>query len=248
MLKCIIFLLGIVFFFNACSVTYPKNDIVQSLEKLVKKECNQDSKAYLVGRTLYLDMELDEVTSANDEAVLQATHKIDLALFATGRVVLSSDSDIKYIVVTAYNSCKNVAFRIAYNICDIKSHFCTRISNSDFDSRKLLEIEGSLTVTNMIEDRHDIADQEYVGRLIASQINNMLSETGMVLAQMPCLQYVGIENETLIFSVSKIVDGKNVYLVGNILLEKTKDYSKKYNMFFKGIKIIAFDGEALLIK
>jgi hypothetical protein len=76
---------------------YPKNDIAQSLEKLVKKECNQDSKAYLVGRTLYLDMELDGITSADDKTVLQAMHKMDLAVFAVGRVVLSSGSDIKYI-------------------------------------------------------------------------------------------------------------------------------------------------------
>ncbi|OEG69316.1 hypothetical protein ATZ36_10190 [Candidatus Endomicrobiellum trichonymphae] len=104
MLKCIIFLLVIVFFFDACSVTYPKNDIEQSLEKLVKKECNQDSKSYLVGRTLYLDMKLDEIISADDKTVSQAIRKIVLAVFAAGRVVLSSDSDIKYIVVTAYNS------------------------------------------------------------------------------------------------------------------------------------------------
>jgi hypothetical protein len=235
------------FFLNNCGVTYPKNDIVQSLEKLVKKECNQDSKAYLVGRTLYLDMELAEIISADDKTVLQAIHKINLTVFAAGRVVLSSDSDIKYIVVTVCNSYKNIAFKIAHNICDIKNHFYMRISRSDFDSRRLLEIEVSLTAANMVEDRHDIADQDYIGRLIASQIN-MLSEADMILAQMPRLQYVGVENETLIFSVSEIVDGKNICLARNILLEKTKDYSKKYNVFFKGIKVIASDGGALLIK
>ncbi len=246
-LKCIIFLLVVVFFFNACGVTYPKNDIAQSLEKLVKKECNQDSKVYLVGRTLYLDMEFDEITSADYKTVSQTIYRIDLAVFAMGRVVMSSDSDIKYIVVTAYNPYKNVAFKIAYNTYDMKSYFYMCISRSDFDSRKLLEIAGSLTAANIIEDRHDIEDQEYVGRLIASKINT-LSEMDVILAQRPWLQYVGIENETLIFSISESIDGKNIYLVKNILLEKTKDYSKKYNMFFKGIKVIAFGGEDLLIK
>jgi hypothetical protein len=247
MLKCITFLLVIAFFFNACSVTYQKNDIEQSVEKLVKKECNQDSKAYLVGRTLYLDIELAEITSADDKTISQAVHKIDFAVFAAVRVVLSSDSNIKYTVLTAYNSYKNVALRITYNIYDIKSHFYMCISRSDFDSRKLLEIEGPLTAANMIEDRHEIADQEYVGRLIASQIN-MFSEADMILEQMPWLRYVAVENGTLIFSVSGIVDGKNIYLLRNILLEKTKNYSKKYNMFFKGIKVIASGGETLLVK
>jgi hypothetical protein len=226
-------------FFCACSVNYPKNDIAQSLEKLIKKECNQDSKAYLVGKTLYLDIELEGITSADDKTVLQALRKMNLAVFATGRVVLSSDSDIKYIIVTTYNSYKDVAFRVAHNIDDIKSHFYMRISRSDFDSRKLLEIEGSPIAANMIEDRHDITDQEYVGRLIASQIN-MLSEADVILVQMPRLRYVAVENGILIFSVSDIIVGESVYLIRNILSEKTKDYSKKYNMSFKGTKVIAF--------
>jgi hypothetical protein len=241
------FLLVFVFFFNACSVTYQKNDIAQSLEKLVKKECNQDSKAYLVGRTLYLDIEFAEITSADDKTISQTVHKIDFAVFAAIRVVLSSDSNIKYIVLTAYDSYKNVALRIAYNIYDIKSHFYACISRSDFGSRKLLEIEGPLIAVNMIEDRHDIADQEYVGRLIASQINIFL-ETSMILEQIPYLRYVAVENETLIFSIFEIVDDKNIYLVRNILLEKTKNYSKKYNMFFKSIKVIVSGGEVLLVK
>jgi hypothetical protein len=241
----------LVFFLNACSVTYPKNNIPQSLEKLVKKECNKDSKAYLVGRTLYLDIELGGITSADDKTVLQAIRKMnfDLVVFAAVRVVLSSDSDIKYIIVTTYNFHKNAAFRVVHNIDDIKSYFYMRISCSDFNSRKLLEleIEEPLTVANMIEDRHDIADQEYVGRLIASQIN-MLSEADVILVQMPHLQYVGVEDEILIFSVFDIVDGKNIYLARNILLEKTRDYSKKYNIFFKGIKVVAFGGKPLLIE
>jgi hypothetical protein len=245
-LKRVIFLLVIVFF-DACGVTYPKDNIVQSLEKLVKKECTQDSKAHLVGRTLYLDMELDEITSVDDKMVSQAIHKIGLAIFAAGRVVLSSNSDIKYIVVTAYNPHKNAAFKIAYSIRDIKNYFYMRISRSDFDSRKLLEIEGPLTAASMIEDRHDVADQEYVGRLIASQMN-MLSGMDVILAQMPRFQYVSVENGTLVFSVSEIVDGKNICLIKNILLEKTKDYSKKYNMFFKDIKVIVSGGKALLVK
>jgi hypothetical protein len=243
MLRYAIFLLVIVFFFNACSVTYPKRNIVQSLEKLVKEECNQDSKAYLVGKTLYLDIELDGIVSADDKTVLQAIRKMNLAGFAAGRIVLSSDSDIKYIIVTIYNSRKNVAFRVAYNINDIKSHFCMRISRSDFDSRKLLEIEGLLTAANMIEDRHDISDQEYIGRLVASQIN-MFLDADVILEQMPRLRYVAVENETLIFSASNIVDDKSTRLVRDILSEKTKDYSKKYNISFKGIKVVAFGGRS----
>jgi hypothetical protein len=247
MLKYIIFLLVIIFFFNACSVTYPKNDIVQSLEKLVKKECNQNSKAYLVGRTLYLDIELDGIASACDKTVSQAIYKIYLAMFASERAVLSSDSDIKYIIVTIYNSYKNVAFRIAHSIDDIKSHFYMCISRSDFDSRKLLEIEGPLTAANAIEDRHDITVQEYVGRLIASQMN-MLSEVDAILAQTPYFKYITVENGILIFSFSDIIDGKNIYLVRNVLSEKTKDYSKKYNISFKGIKVVALSGKSIFIE
>jgi hypothetical protein len=44
---------------NFCGVTYKKKKILQDLEKLVKKEAKQESKAYTIGRTLYLDMQVN---------------------------------------------------------------------------------------------------------------------------------------------------------------------------------------------
>jgi hypothetical protein len=249
-LKYITFLSVIVFLLNACGVTYPKNELAQSLEKLVKKDCNQDSKAHIVGKTLYLDMELDELMYESDEAVSQAIHKMRLAVFAAERVVLSSDSDIKYMVVTAYDFHKKMAFRIVQNIDDIKSYFYMRISRSDFEARTLQETEGLLTALDIIKDKHDITDLEYVGRLIASQLN-MFSESDPELEDLIsriALRYVDVENETLILTIFNVnvIDSKNISLIKNILQEKVQNYSEKYNISFKGIKVVTSGGEMVL--
>jgi hypothetical protein len=250
-LKYIILLFIIVFSFNACvGVTYPKNELAQSLEKLVKKDCDQDSKAYIVGKTLYLDMELDELMYEDDEIISRAIQKMQSAGLAIKRVVLSSDSDIKYMVVTAYNSYKRTAFRIVQNIDDVKDYFHMRISRSDFETRTLLETEELSTALDIIKDKHDITNFEYVGRLIASQLNIFLaSDPGLRdLISRLSLRYADVESETLILTIFNVnvIDSKNVSLIKNILQEQVRNYSEKYNISFKRIKVVTSNGEMVL--
>ncbi|MDR3274483.1 MAG: hypothetical protein LBS81_00515 [Endomicrobium sp.] len=56
-------------------------------------------------------------------------HKIRSAVFVITRVVLSGDSDTKYLIATIYNCDNTLAFRIVKNIDDIKSYYCGCISN-----------------------------------------------------------------------------------------------------------------------
>ncbi|MCA6071452.1 MAG: hypothetical protein LE168_03600 [Endomicrobium sp.] len=248
-LKNIICLLIATLLLNSCGVTYPKEDIVPDLKELVKKECNQDSKVSVVGKTLYLDMQLDGLTSKDQETASQAIHKASVAASAAVRVILSSDSDIKYMVTTAYDPGKNVVFRIVNDIDDIKSFRYGRISRSDFESRNLLEITGSPVAATMINDRHDITEGEYVGRLLVSQMN-MISRTNPMfgaLISMLQLQYVGIDSRTLILLVAEpAVNARVVPTIKNILHDELQTYSKKYNDPFDEIKVVTFKGETVM--
>ncbi|MCA6070081.1 MAG: hypothetical protein LE180_03080 [Endomicrobium sp.] len=249
-LKNIMCLLITILLLNSCGVTYPKEDLISGLEKLVKKECNQDSKASIVGKTLYLDMQLDGLTSKDRETVLQAMHKVFVAAFATVRVILSSDSDIKYMVTTTYDPSKNTVFRIVRSIDDVKSSYYGRISHSDFESRNLLEIVGPSVAATTIDDRHDITEGEYVGRLLVSQMN-MMSRTNPMfgaLISMLQLQYVGIDSRTLILLVAEaaVINARVVPTIKNILHDELQTYSKKYNDPFDEIKVITFKGETVM--
>lgn len=248
-LKNIICLLIVVFLLNSCGVTYPKEDIVTDLEKLVKKECSQDSKAFVVGKTLYLDMQLDGLTSQDQKTASQVIHKIVIASTAMIRVVLSSDSDIKYMVATAYDPGRNVIFRVVHSIDDVKSVYCGRISQPDFESRNLLEIVGPPIASTMIDDKHDITAGEHVGRLFVSRMNMMArtNPTFGALISMLQLQYVGIDNRTLILLIAEsVVNAQVVPTVKKILHDELQICSKKYNDPFDKIKAITSNGETAI--
>jgi hypothetical protein len=248
-LKGTIYLLIIVSLLNSCGVTYKKETLTYDLEKLVSKECNQDSKAYIVGKTLYLDMELDGLTAKDRKTASATLRKIQLVANAVVRVVLSGDAVIKYMVATVYNHDKNLAFRIIQNIDDVKNYFYTRISRSDYESRSLFEIMGPKVAVKIISDKHDISDEEFVGRLIVSQIS-MLSNVNPffgALISMLQLRYAGVKNKTLLLATPNEIDKKTIYMFEKILKEKVKDYSKKYNILFNKVEIAKDNGDILFM-
>ncbi|GHT44795.1 hypothetical protein AGMMS49936_00850 [Endomicrobiia bacterium] len=244
MSKSVACLLVAILLLNACDVSYPKETLAQSLEKLIQKECGQDSKAYIVGKTLYLDIELDDLISEE-----LAEHKVDTAVSSAIRVVLSSDSGIQYTVTTVYHHGKNAALRIVLSIDDVKSYYYGRISRSDYyKSRNLLEISGPEFSEEMISDKHDITVGEYVGRLIVSQIN-MTPRTNppfRALGPVLWLLYLGIENGNLILLVSDDANIGVIAVLKDILKEKLEGYSKKYDMFFDKITVVEFSGKNIL--
>ncbi|MCL2334605.1 MAG: hypothetical protein FWC57_00915, partial [Endomicrobia bacterium] len=122
--------------------SYPKEELTKDLEQMVKKEAGEDSKATMVGKTLYLDMELPGLTSQDQAKASAAIKKMNTAVIAITRAALSTDAGIKYMVVSTYDEGKNVVFRMVQDIDDIKGIYYMRISRGDYESRTLLEIEG----------------------------------------------------------------------------------------------------------
>jgi hypothetical protein len=241
-------LLVVALIFNSCGVTYKKEALTYDLEKLISKECNQDSKACIVGRTLYLDMELEGLTSRDSKIASDTLRKIQLVTNALLRVVLSSNTVIKYMVATVYSHDKSLVFRVLQNIDDVKKYFYTRISRSDYESRNLFEIIGPKVAAEVISDKHDISDKEFVGRLIIAQIN-MLSNVNPFLGaliSMLQLRYAGVENDTLFLVILNEIDQKTINVFEKILKKKVKHYSKKYNILFNKVEIIKDSGDVVL--
>ncbi|MDR2351489.1 MAG: hypothetical protein LBD56_02265 [Endomicrobium sp.] len=238
MKKNLVLLLFAIILLNSCGVTYKKENLTQDLEKLVKKETGQDTKAYIVGRTLYLAMQVKELTPfAEREAFAKALHKVKIAGEDISRVVLSSDSDIKFMVVNAFNPAYTILIRVVQNIDDIKNHFYMRISKSDYESRTLVEIFG-YSIADIIRDKHDISQDEFVGRLIVSKLN-ALQIAGDV-------QYVVVRNKILFLVLLGKLNVKNILLIEDFLKGQLKDYSKKYNNPFNVIEVLNLNGTRAL--
>lgn len=233
--KKLILLLFLSVLLNSCRVTYKKENLTQDLEKLVEKEAKQKSKAYIVGKTLYLDMQVDGLSSPADREVFdKALHTVRISGLDISRVVLSSDSDIKFMVVTAYDPAHSFLLRLVENIEDIKKYFYIRISKADYESRSLVEIFGQ-SIINIIRDKHDISHEEFVGRLIASKLNTLTVSGG-------AFRYAAVKGKILFLVLLQQYDIKTAPLIENFLKEQFKDYSKKYNNPFDLLELINLNG------
>jgi hypothetical protein len=240
MKKYLVLLLFAVILLNSCGVTYKKENLTQDLEKLVEKEAGQEAKAYtyIVGRTLYLDMQVKGLNPlAETEAFAKALHKVNIAGEDISRVVLSSDSDIKFMVVNACDPAYTVLIRVVQNIDDIKKHFCMHISESDYESRVIVEIFG-YSISDIVSDKHDISQDEFVGRLIVSKLN-ALKIVGNV-------QYTAIRNKILFLVLLEKLNVKNISWIGDFLKGQLKDYSKKYNNPFNVIEVLNLNGTRVM--
>jgi hypothetical protein len=233
--KYLVLLLVVGILLNSCGVTYKKESLTQDLEKLVEKEAGQKSKACIVGKTLYLDMQVDGLNSPSDREVFdKALHKVRVSGLDISRVVLSSDSDIKFMVVTAYDSKYTFLLRLVQNVDDIKKYFYMRISKADYESRSLVEIFG-YSVIKIVADKHDISQEEFVGRLITSKVN-ALSVSGRVF------QYAAVKGRILFLVLLQQCDINKALLIESFLKEQFKDYSKKYSNPFDLLEVVNLNG------
>ncbi|MDR2192227.1 MAG: hypothetical protein LBO62_05060 [Endomicrobium sp.] len=247
------FLMSLVlpFFIVSCgawNVSYPKEKLNEILADMVKKDTGVDAVVEKFGRTLYLDMQLKDLTSNEADKVNEAVRKMQSAVLAITRVVLSSDSEIKYMAVSAFDDDKQVLFRIVQNIDDVKNYMHMRISRGDYETRNLLEIEGPDTAPASIDGKHDISDGEYVARMIISQVN-MSARTNPflgVLISMLNLRYLAIEEDNLVYLSADISDDKVKDFIVNIISRQAREYSEKYSLNFKNVAIQNSKGERIL--
>jgi hypothetical protein len=190
-------------------------------------------------------MPLEGLTSNDQKQVNDAVQKMQTAIMAITRVTLSTDADIKYMVVNAYSPDKSVLFRILQNIDDIKSYLYMRISRGDYQSRSLFEIEGHETAEAVIEDRRDITEGEFVGRMIVGQINMAARANPFLgaLISMLQLRYYDVKDGVLYLTVSGTADEKGIDFIRNMIADGTKEYSKKYAFNFKNVKITDQNGD-----
>ncbi len=221
-----------VFLFSSCAVSYPKETLHDDIKRLVKKESGLDCAVTKINTTIYLDMEMNELISTDQEVVGKAINAIQTAVFTITRVALSSDDEIKIIVVSAYDPDYNIALKMFQNIDDVKSYFYQRISRGDYEQRQLLEIQGPADARMSVEDKHHVTQEEYVARLTVSQIN-MTGKKNPVLGSLINnlqLRYGYIKSGILyIFSKSaQDFSGIEVLLkkmISNELVKNLKKYS-----------------------
>jgi hypothetical protein len=257
-MKLIKIILSILFFglvFAACGgPSYPKKNITDSIENKLKKEFGVEGKAELVGKTLYLDVKLQGLITKNSEELTPLLKKIYNASFLITRAALSSDANIDYLVVQANDPSWKLFVRLIQRLEDVKGLLYSRISVTDYEDRAIFEKETNLNADaagqNTVQMRNDMNIKEFIGRLIASQVN-MLSLKNPFLSLIfgnADLSFSGLENDELVLSVNKKLAPASVSLFKKIVGEEAKKVLVKFGQWQpKTIKIIGQDNNLIFV-
>lgn len=164
---------GLLLLLPACGPSFPKDSIEESVRKLFQKELKSDVETQLVGKTLYVSFQLDNLVSKNFDLPKDAIEKLEDGMLSISRIALSTDADIEYTVIEARDRDWSVQTRLIRKMRDLKDLFYWRISKPDFDERLVLETRraDSPAGSPSRADWTDIDVSDYMGRWVASRIN-----------------------------------------------------------------------------
>jgi len=240
---------------SGCKPSYPKDSVPASIEKLLKKEYKLDGHARLVGETVYLQVDLAGLVSTEQQALTDMLKQVQGASLVITRVALSSDAPIKNMVLVVTEPTYKLNLRIIQRVEDIKSFLYQKISKADYEERLILEIENGEgkpgNIDNEIEKNKDMSANEFVGRLIVSQIN-MLSRSNPFLGVMlgnAQLRYVDSNGEELVVSVSHSISKPVMPFFEDIINAQALKITKKHiNSGPKRIKLVDSDNNCVYIE
>jgi hypothetical protein len=236
-LGCII-ISGLALSMTGCKATYPKEQITSSIEKIIAKDYQLKGKARLTGGTLYLEIELAGMISTEPKSLNALMDKVQDAFLTITRVALSSDAKIQYLAVIARDPSWKLNLRLVQRLEDIKGYFYQRISHSDYQDRLIMEIDTNPTVSQNIpmpalSSLPSIAPQEFLGRLIASQLN-MLSRNNPFLAILlgnSQLRFDSFTKDSIFIKVEGELSEKSLPLFQELLTEKSKKTIEKLKIW-----------------
>lgn len=219
---------------SSCNVSFPKETLEQDAVNLIKKETQTDTKAYRHGATLYLDVCFDDFVTNDREKIAEIYDKLQKIVSNIVRIPLSSDAQIDYVVVSAYDPEYQTLLRIFENVDDIKLYSHQMISREDYSERQLMEFEGPQKVKEVLNNKYDISKEEYVARLIVSQMNNSSGNNPLIskLMQFLELKFSHIENDKMFFKLNKKLDTDKVMALLKEMFEREVNKNiKKYKLF-----------------
>ena len=227
--------------FSGCNPSYPADRLTDSIQALVKKEYNLESKASLVGNTLYLDIKLEDISSTEAKKLTAMLEKLQGAVLSIVRVSLSTDAKVNFMVVTASDPVWKFGIRIIEQLQDIKDYLYMKISRGDYEGRLVMEIDiGHGGAINYTSDR-EITTDEFIGRLIVSQFNMVLRSNPFlsILMDKYELKYISMTGSELVLTGTKNFDPQMFELARHVLVNEAAKVIKKYELTtLKVIKII----------
>ena len=156
---------------NSCTSSYPKENLTDSVKKLFKKELDADVETKLVGKTLYVQFQVENLVGKNFDLPKEVIKKLEDAMLSITRISLSTDAEIDYTVIEARDLTWKVQTCLIRRMPDLKGLIYWKVSKQDFDERLVLETKKIVESESETKKWHDITLPEFMGRLVASRIS-----------------------------------------------------------------------------
>lgn len=175
--KRIILILLLLLFVAGCGPTYPKETILQSVQQLCKKEYDVDVKTKLAGKTLGVYMQVEELFDKEMNPTPQAFEKMSDVMFATTRVVLSSDADIDFcVLIVADKNFEDFEWIITRYVPDTKHIFVSIISREEYFRRTDMDLRFNIKKELGVSPDDFILEDVNMGDFLAKQIARKIKE------------------------------------------------------------------------
>jgi hypothetical protein len=230
------------FIFSSCNKpSYPKQNLPEHAKKLLKKELKIDGSLYLIGKTMYLEIEIpkEEIITEERKVLNNAIKKISACSIIITRLALSTDAKVDFLVSISKVKDQDFCIRTIQRLQDIKDYLYLRISRSDYEKRFVFEMLPYSKSTYK-----DITLEEFIGRLVASQYNMFIRTNPFLSALLSnlTLEFENINDKEIVLYTDGILTSKTKILLEPILREIYKEVEKKYSIINlpKNITIVDF--------
>ena len=112
-----------------------------------------------------------------------------------------------------------------------------------------MELEGLTNIKEIVDNKYDISKEEFVGKLIVSQLNNSTRSNPLIskLMQFLDLRFSHVDQDTIYFTLKRNPENDEIIILLEQMLEKEVTRNiQKYKIF--SIKsAILLDGEKNII-
>jgi len=216
------------FVFSSCNKpSYPKTDLPEHAKKLLKKELNIDGKLYLIGKTMYLEIEIpkEEIITEERKVLNNAIKKISACSIIITRLALSTDAKVDFLVSISKVEDQDFCIRTIQRLQDVKDYLYLKISKSDYEKRFVFEMLPYSKSTYK-----DITLEEFVVRLLTSQYNMFIRTNPFLAALLSnlTLEFENINDKEIVLYTNGILTPKTRILIEPILREIYEEVEKKY--------------------
>lgn len=175
--------LPLLIFLSGCIVikpTYTKENLVESVTELCKKEYGVEPKVWLIGETVWVYLPLERLITEDIEWDKEMGEKIGKVVLGTNRVLLSMKPRPQFMAVVASDiKERGIDYIIKTWIPDIVKYQLQFISRDEFSRRNVIMIKENADALSDTEgkhiDRQDIRMGDFLAEQVASRIQTKFS-------------------------------------------------------------------------